>query len=263
MSSQQKTQQNHQKQIFELLFDNDEVTWKSIIFELIRTEEIDPWNVDISLLAKKYIATLKKLKEMNSMVSGKVLLAAAILLRIKSNRLVGRDLDELDRLISSGEEAGEEGFLEDYEPGQEDYLSQRKRDIPYLIPRTPQPRKRKVSIYDLMNALQKALEVKKRRVINSIPIGSLKAPEKGTDISQVIQQLYFKIKNLFSGGNKQLVFSNLIPSDKKEDKVLTFIPLLHLTNQRKIDLFQSQHFEDIQVSLLSTKKELDKELGTK
>ena len=261
MSSQQKPQQSHQQQIFQLLFENDEVTWKSIIFDLIKSEEMDPWDINISLLAKKYLTTLKKIKEMNFRVSGKVVLAAAILLKIKSNRLVDRDLDELDRLISAGEEA-EEGFLEDYDPSQEDYLNQRKRDIPGLIPRTPQPRKRKVSVYDLMNALQKALEVKKRRVINSIPIGSLKAPDKGVDISQIIHELHLKIRTFFSGGKKQLMFSNLIPSDKKEDKVLTFIPLLHLTNQRKIGLFQSQHFEDIQVSLLSTKKEIDQELGS-
>ncbi|MAG08637.1 hypothetical protein CMO89_04135 [Candidatus Woesearchaeota archaeon] len=247
---------SNQQQIFQLLFNEDEVTWQSIIYELVRTEEIDPWDVDVSSLAKKYLVMLKKLKEMNFRVSGKVLLAAAILLKIKSNRLVGRDLDELDRLISAGEEA--EGDLFDEE---QDYgaLAGQKGELPPLIPRTPQPRKRKVSIYDLMGALQKALEVKRRRVINSIPV-KMDVPDKTIDISQVIQELYFKIKDFFSGGKKSLTFSNLIPSDKKEDKVLTFIPLLHLTNQRKVDLFQQQHFGEIEV-LLRTKKDIDKELG--
>jgi len=253
ISSQQN---NHQQQIFQLLFEEDEVTWKSIIYELVRTEEIDPWDVDVSSLTKKYIIMLKKLKEMNFRVSGKVLLAAAILLRIKSNRLVGRDLDELDRLISSGEEAEEDLFDEEQE-----YAGQKTGELPPLIPRTPQPRKRKVSIYDLMGALQKALEVKKRRVINSIP-PKIDVPDKTIDISLIIKELYLKIKNFFSGGNKNLTFSNLVPSDKSMDKVLTFIPLLHLTNQRKVDLYQQQHFGEIEV-LLRTKRDLDKELGVK
>ena len=89
------------ERIFEILFDKDELTWQSIIQELIKTEQMDPWDVNISLLTKKYIETIKKLKELDFRVSGKVLLAAAILLKIKSNKLVGEDIEYLDRLISS------------------------------------------------------------------------------------------------------------------------------------------------------------------
>ena len=103
------------KQIFELLFDKDEITWQSIINELISTRQIDAWNVDISLLTKKYIDTIKKLKELDFRVSGKVLLAAAILLKIKSNKLVGEDIEYLDRLISAQDE-GELLFEEQLEP---------------------------------------------------------------------------------------------------------------------------------------------------
>ena len=34
---------------------------------------------------------------------------------------------------------------------------------PQIYPRTPQPRKRKVSVFDLVQALEKALEVENRR----------------------------------------------------------------------------------------------------
>jgi chromatin segregation and condensation protein Rec8/ScpA/Scc1 (kleisin family) len=179
--------------------------------------------------------------------------AAAILLKLKSDRLLGKDLDSFDSLFA--EPVDEEGFYEDLEPRQ--LSEQQKLD---LIPRVPQPRKRKVSIYDLVGALEKALEVKRRRVINSIPAYNVEIPEKKRDIGEIIGELYTKIKGFFSGGGQKLTFSSLIPSTTKQDVVFTFIPLLHLTNQRKIDLEQEKHFGEIEV-LLRTRSEVNKELN--
>lgn len=250
----------HEK-IFELLFEEDEITWQSIIYDLVRSEKMDPWDVDVSLLSQKYISTIKKLKEMDFRVSGKVLLAAAILLKIKSSRLVDEDINEFDRLISSKDEMTEEEFYEELETQFQG--TPRNFEQPNLIPRTPQPRKRKVSIYDLVTALEQALEVKRRRVISSIPTSTVELPEKKVDVSVVIKQIYGRIVNFFSGNSGRLTFSQLIPSDSKEDKVYTFIPLLHLTNQRKIDMLQQEHFGEIEIQMLRQigKIETDRELG--
>lgn len=51
-----------------------------------------------------------------------------------------------------------------------------------------------------------------------------------------------------------------MPSQKKEDKIFTFIPLLHLTNQRKVNLEQKEHFGEIEI-MLNTKKEVGEELS--
>ena len=142
-----------QDKIFEMLFDKDEITWQTILYDLVREEKMNPWDVDISLLTQKYLKMLKKFKEMDFRLSGKIVLAAAILLKIKSNKLVG-DADKLQELMTS---TGEEEFYEDLSEEELQEIEEAK-----LIPRTPQPRKRKVSIYDLVGALQQALEVKKR-----------------------------------------------------------------------------------------------------
>src|SRR3989338_4148372 len=153
----------HEK-IFSIIFSKaDEVTWQSIIYGLVKSEQMDPWDIDVSIFAQKYINMLRELKGHDFRVSGKVLLAAAILLKMKSNKLVGDDLSELDRLlIGIDEEMEELGFEET--SGQLPKFG----EIPSLIPRTPQPRKRKVSIFDLVEALERALEVKKRRLLHSI-----------------------------------------------------------------------------------------------
>src|SRR3972149_9551593 len=98
--------------IFSILFSKaDEITWQTIIFDLVKTEQMDPWDIDVSTLTQKYIDMLRTIKEHDFRVSGKVLLAAAILLKLKSNKLVGEDLSELDRLLMGvGEEMEELGF---------------------------------------------------------------------------------------------------------------------------------------------------------
>lgn len=236
--------------IFKLLVEQDDITWKDIILNLVKTEQMDPWDINITVLSKRYIAMLKKAKELDFKISGKVVLAAAILLRLKSKRLVGEDLDEFDRLLA-GNTVGEEEFYEDL-AAMRDASQIPEEERLNLIPRTPQPRKRKVSVYDLVNALEKALEVKKRRIIKSIPTLEVEVPEKTTDIGLVIRQVYDKILDFFlAGKGRKMTFSHLVPSGDKEDKILTFVPLLHLCNSRKVDLEQQEHFGEINIRLLA------------
>ena len=231
------------QKIYDILYNKDEVTWQSLLYELVKNEEMDPWDIDISMLAKSYIEAIKKLKELDLRISGKMLLAAAILLKIKSNKLLNEDLVEFDRLLSEPEEDLEDdlGLIEEQ--------PQYKHESHPLIPRTPQPRKRKVSIYDLVKALERALEVKKRRVLNSIPPTNLAIPKKTFDITDAIKNVYGRIKAFFTNGLKVVTFNQLLPSESKKDKVRTFIPLLHLAQQDKIEMEQDTPFGEVRISV--------------
>lgn len=239
-----------EEKIFQLLVEQNEVSWKSIIFDLIKQEDMDPWDINISILTQKYIERLKQLKNVDLKVSGKVLLAAAILLRVKSKQLVGEDMNEFDRLLSSAD-VNEGEFYDELEQELRQGEAQGMHETFELSPRTPQPRKRKVSVYDLVSALECALEVKKRRIFNMWNMsGDATIPERKFDISKAILGLYDRIKFFFFGQKqKKLKFSELVPSQKKEDKVYTFIPLLHLSNENKVDLSQDEHFGEINITL--------------
>ena len=240
------------EKVFDLLFNQDEVTWQSIIYDLVKSNEIDPWDVDVSKLATKYVQMLKKLKELDFRVSGKVLLAAAILLKIKPNRLMGTDLVNCDKMFNQPENVEElfDGDLDE----QLRRLDNINLDKPSLIPRTPQPRERKVTIFDLVDALQKALDVKKRRVLKDLPDVVIEAPKKGREITEIIREVYNNIIAHFTKNKRELIsFNELTPSESKEDKIFTFVPLLHLDTQRKIDIVQHAHFSPIFVKLLKKK----------
>ncbi len=244
-----------QERIFRILFQEDELTWKNIIYDLVRVEGMDPWDIDISEISVKFLGMLKKLRKMDFRISGKVVLASALLLKLKSDKLLEEDIAAFDSLISSVDDPGElldELGLDEEKPRREKILA------PGLMPRTPQPRKRKVSVYDLIEALEKALEVEYRRPVYVQPTVKFKMPENFIDMGELIKDVYQKVQTHYgTNGNVQeqtqsqtLTFSQLIPSDSKEDKVYTFIPLLHLENQRKVDMYQEVHFGEIEIELL-------------
>jgi len=247
-------EKNPNESIFNLIVKQEEVTWQSIIYDLVNSERMNVWDIDITLLTKRYIETIKKLEKMDFRISGKMLLAAALLLKLKSVKLVTTDIDNLDRFFVEDNDEDELFFEEDIEG-----VEQEK--IPKLMPKTPQPRKRKLSVYDLVKALEKALEVKERKIRRIIPPKEIEIPKKSLNIGEAIKIVYQKIKNFFSSRPKaKLTFTNLVKSEKKQDKVYTFIPLLHLSNQRKVEMFQYKPFGEIEIAL-KTKQEIEKELG--
>lgn len=235
-----------QEKILNLLMQKDEITWQTILYDLLKSGEINPWDIDISLLAHKYLETVKKLQEANLFISGKVLLASAILLKIKSERLIIEDIGTLDNLMFPAE-------MEDLDQ----FMSAGSKRIildvePKLTIKTPQVRKKRVQVDDLISALEKALEVNERRLLrvaerNRIP-ENLFIPERSRDITEVIKELYDKIKLVFTK-KPVLTFTELVQSERKQDKIATFVPLLHLSTQEKVDLNQEEHFGEIYIKL--------------
>ena len=235
-----------QEELYNLLVQKDEITWQSLIMDLIRTEQMNPWDIDVSILVEKYLQAVKELKEINFFISGKVLLAASILLRVKSDKLVAEDIAGFDTLLHPPEEEFGE-FEDDFDAYLQEFRSKNK--VPPLAIKTPQTRKKIVTINDLMSALQKALDVDKKRakriaVAQKFLIPEI--PEKKIDISSLIRQIYNKIKDFFSK-KETLTFNELVNSERKEDKILTFVPLLHLVNDGKLDLEQMEHFGEINI----------------
>ncbi|MBL7147946.1 MAG: segregation/condensation protein A [Nanoarchaeota archaeon] len=238
-----------QDQIYNLLIQKDELTWQNIIYDLIKSKQINPWDIDISLLSKKYLERIKQMKESNLFISGKVVLASSILLKIKSYKLVTEEILNFDNKMNPPEEYQELEELLSGAPSPRDF------ELPKLTIKTPMPRKRKVTLNDLMSALQKALEVNQRRFLRreSLRHTDIKIPEKKVDISNLILEVYNKIMDFFKTKKETLTFTKLVNSPNRQDKILTFIPLLHLDNQEKINLEQKEHFGEINIKILNKK----------
>ena len=243
-NTENQVQKVGQEQIHGLLF-NDSLSWQSIIYDLINTEQLDPWDIDISLLAQGYLDKIKEIEEANFFVSSKVLLAAALLLRIKSEILLNEYIPSLDEILFGKKEEKVEKVQEKLEFDDE---------IPNLIVRTPLPRFRKVSLDELMSALNKAIATETRRIRKVVVSRqqeyetALSLPKQRINLNDSIVHVHGKLNDIFSKTEEKLAFSEL-SGEKRDDKVSTFIPLLHLDNQQKVWLEQEGHCEEIWILL--------------
>lgn len=240
--------------VFDIIFKEDELNWKNVLFDLVRSEGMDPWDINVSNLAEKFLEMLNQLKEMDFRVSGKMVLAASLLLKVKSDKLLSDGIEGLDKLINGPGEFQEE-LLDDGGFEYEQYdINQFLNDQKSIVPRTPQPRERKVSVFDLVDALEQALEtdLKRQRVLSNVQSDevTLEAPKKVFDLTQKMTEMQSNIAGFFKKKSKTKVyFHDLAPSNSKEDLVYTFLPLLHLENARMVDLLQEEHFGDIEVHI--------------
>ncbi|MEM4500496.1 MAG: segregation/condensation protein A [Candidatus Woesearchaeota archaeon] len=221
------------ERIVEIILDKKNIDWQQILFEVVREEQMNPWDIDIVLLTKRFIEIIKKLKEMDFNLSGKMILAAVLLLKFKSEYLV----DELQ------EKSQVEEISQDIEPVPEDLPNFK------LLPRTPKPRVRKISIYELIESLEEVINRQQRRLrYNGLEKREISIPEKKIDIEKVIQNVFKKIKSLFRR-KKIIKFSDLLSVRTKNEIIYTFLSLLYLANDQKVYLEQKKEFDEIYITI--------------
>ena len=237
-----------QNQIHDILF-NREPGWQEIIHDLINTEQLDPWNINILILTDKYLERLNQLEEADFFISGKVLLAAALLLRIKSEILLNKYIKSIDEILF-GKKEEKKSVFERMELDEE---------IPELIPKSPMPRFRRVTLQELLDSLNKAIITENRRIKKEILTksalreSSISLPKKQISIKDKIRGIYGNLLNYFKEDEqrKRISFTEFVGA-KKEERIITFLPLLHLDNQKKIWLEQEEHFTDFHIWLQKT-----------
>ena len=241
-----------QQQVHDILF-NREIGWQEIIYDLINTEQLDPWDIDIMILTEKYLETLQKLEEADFFVSSKVLLAASLLLRIKSEILLNQYIKSIDEILFGKKEYLDSKKLERIELNEQ---------IPELIPKSPMPRFKRVSLKELMEALNKAIITENRRIkkeivkSNAIREVGISFPKRKLSIQDKIKQIFSKIiysleenKNGPKGdssGEKKIHYTRIV-GEEKHERIFSFAPLLYLEHQKKIWLEQNEHFGDIYI----------------
>ena len=53
---------NGNRKIYSAIFSDDDIKWQSIIYELIRSKKIDPWDIDLNKFSQEYLKTIENLK---------------------------------------------------------------------------------------------------------------------------------------------------------------------------------------------------------
>lgn len=240
-----------QEQVYNILLDN-EVGWQAILYDLINTERLDPWNLDLIALTQKYLEKVRQLEEANFFISSNIILAASLLLRIKSEILLDQYIPGLDAVLYGKKEEAKKGI---------ERIEIDESELPLIYPRSPMPRNRQVTLNELMSALSHAIKTENRRIRKEIIIRSARRetdivfPKMKIRIQDRIRQIYAKILSKF-GQKKERIPYSLITSGR-EERIAGFLPVLHLDNQQKVFLEQEKHYEEIYVWVYKHYKELN------
>jgi segregation and condensation protein A len=211
---------------------------------------LDPWNVDITSLTNKYLERINEFEEANYFVSSKVLLAAALLLRIKSEILLNKYMKSIDEILFGKSERKGNEF---------ERIELDENEIPDLIPKSPMPRFRRVTLSELIESLNKAIVTETRRIKkeivnrNALRETGISLPKKKYSIPNKIKDLHFRIVEYFDKNKEELtIHFNSLVGENKEEKIISFSSLLHLENQKKIWIEQKEHFGEIHIWLKDT-----------
>jgi len=210
------------------------------------TEDMDPWDIDIVTLADRYKSYIERVEQFDLEVPGRVILVGAILLRMKAEILRG------------AEEPDEDGFEEQMEYEEEELIDEedegRQLQIPEAVPTPPIKKKgeRKVTLDELKDALDKALEIKEERTERTeqrqVEDYGIEVEEK--DFTDRLERMYDGLKRYVNGGSDALTFSRLMEQEEHQAKIEQFVNLMHLETEERVQCYQDEWLGEIEIELL-------------
>ena len=217
-------------------------TWEGTLRRL--TADMDPWDIDVGELARRYREMLRAMHELRFEIPGRMVLTCSVLLRMKSDELLASARPRSE-FIAELEEAVDEAA--------EEWDAPIEPDEEFVLPLRRRPRRR-VTLTDLRAALAAALKVDRRRaarrsltpdddedIFDYFELG-------GEDITSRLQRLFTRIKKLLSG-RKAISFFQLLERGDKEERVSRFVEVLHLAAQGEIICEQEEFLGDIVIKL--------------
>lgn len=221
----------------------EQPAWKTILLELVRTERMDPWHINIAELAGKYLVKINSLSGTDLRLPANAILASAILLRFKANVLKLSEIEDEQEFIekknqmSPDERAAFEAMLPDL---------QNIRRI----------KEGKVTIDELVSSIEKMLQSSKKTKDAGIlrrDRTRFELPFSDFDIEKAMEKVYSRISR--SADSQGLVlFSRILKENMDNQGIIrTFIPCLFLTNKGRINMWQDVFFGEIFLSLNTEK----------
>ena len=225
-----------EKRILEYI--TKDYSWEQVVYEIIAAEGMDPWNLNLSVLSDSFLKYMNKADEIDFRIPAKYIIISAVLLRMKSDFL---------QFLDFGQEE-ENGFVDDM-PSETTQLA---LDVSEFSIPSKRLSARRISVNDLIDSLKKIVDTKDRRDLR------LKKRMEKIVINQItvtdrIKTLYEKINSILGKiKDDEVKFSNLVPKWDSQNIVETFMPLMHLDHDKKVECVQQEFFDEIYVKKLAS-----------
>ena len=236
---------------------NTEVDGIEILVNMAKQGKIDPWNVNIVDVYDNYMMQIFKAKGQNLRLTGRTILFAAILLRLKSNILEGIDVLDFEppQEIDELEYSDDLDYSEEYIPTNNvisiDEVLQRRTSVRLNHNRVVTLRDliRQLEFYEMLDkkaSLKNAHERAKRRVQNYARLSPDDIINLAHDeyIENGVERLRANLDEILNRQDKiELNELTLLGMDR----VNAYISLLFLTVDSDYDLKQDEFYGDLYV----------------
>lgn len=206
-----------------------------ILVNLAKNGEIDPWNINIVELTDKFLKRVDELEKMDLRVSGRTLLYASILLRMKSNALV--EVEE--------------------PPEEMDIESDNFEISDYPVPSMPLRRysKRPVTLEELLTELKRAEAFEKKR-LNRVEtkkdeiratLEDVLSVAHEEDIESRIGKMRYILNELLEK-QKSIKFSEISSTLDRTGILMAYLAILFLATKKEIWIEQEEFFGELFIS---------------
>ena len=215
----------------------------SIVFELVLDEKLDPWKIDLMKFTRMYLERIRKEKNIDFIIAGKIIHMAWNILMKKSEDVLDNaeraeyyiDSDFFDIDISPFEMDVEEEYVE-----------------PQLEIREPVRREesRPVSLMELIQAINEArIEVERKRRQRKIREKfkfNLDEKVHKEDMEEEIKEVWARLSEI---QGDEIQFS-LLYDGTRDDFITVFLSLLFLEKFNKVELLQEVPYGEITIRIL-------------
>ena len=211
----------------------EQPAWKTILLDLVETEKMNPWDIDVTVLAEKYLQKISQLESSSLRVPANAILACAILVKTKSKYLRLSSLDEEEKKAELTIEQ-KQLFLE---------------DLPDLVANRSF-REGRISLDELVASIEGVMQntSSKRSAERLMP--RMEINFDSTSIEDKMQEVLSLIEKK-ADSQGIVMFNDLLSNSDTDSIVETFLPVLFLMNSGKVIAYQNEFFGEIFVQLLS------------
>ncbi len=212
---------------------------------MARKGEIDPWNIDVVDVTDRFLKRLEEARSLDLRISGRVLLYAAILIRMKAEAIAMEsvEVEEENEVFDVTEPYFTDDFIED-EYDVSDFVAD--------VLRSQRKRVRKINtLRDLIEELRKAEEVERRRKRRrkseseiSIDV-ALKVPHEES-LEELIAKVENELIRILRKKGRTTLFS-IVRGRDISALIDYYVSILHLAFRRKIEIEQKEMYGDVEI----------------
>ena len=218
-----------------------------LLLHLIQKNELDIFNIPISLITEQYLEYLQLMKVLNLDLAGEYLLMASTLLHIKSRMLLPKS-SEVEEEEEEDPRAELVRRLLEYQKYKNAALEMEKRPLldrdvfirltPPEPEAEPEEERIEVNLFELLEAFRQVLERVKPETVHNVLLEHLSVEDKIQEILALLEK-----------ENRSMVFHRLFPEQaSRRIIVVTLLAILELVKMKRIRIFQLAAFETIRVS---------------